>query len=108
MSTPLPHAPQIIQGGMGVGVSSWRLARRVADYVRKGGKAENTVGGACLCNGLMANIGLAQTQKWGREERLFTAGDDLVHLPLGSPERPRYSAADVLAYLHGEQHAVPA
>lgn len=73
----------------------------VADYVRKGGKEEDTRRRACLCNGLMANIGLAQTQKWGREERLFTAGDDLVHLPLGSAEHPRYSAADVIAYLRG-------
>lgn len=77
-------------------------AEPLADYVRKGGKEEDTRGRACLCNGLMANVGLAQTQKWGREERLFTAGDDLVHLPLGSAERPRYAAADVIAYLRGE------
>ena len=77
-------------------------AEPVADYVRKGGKEEDTRGRACLCNGLMANIGLGQTQKWGREERLFTAGDDLVHLPLGSAEHPRYDAADVIAFLRGE------
>src|SRR5690606_23178704 len=35
--TPSPRsAPQIIQGGMGVGVSSWRLARRVAELGRFG------------------------------------------------------------------------
>ena len=36
--TPSPASrpvPQIIQGGMGVGVSSWRLARRVAELLRK-------------------------------------------------------------------------
>lgn len=74
----------------------------VADYVRKGGKEEDTHRRACLCNGLMANIGLPQTQKWGREERLFTAGDDLIRLPLGSAEHPHYSAADVIGYLHGD------
>ena len=77
-------------------------AEPVADYVRKGGTEEETHGRACLCNGLMANIGLGQTQKWGPEERLFTAGDDLVHLPLGSAESPRYDVADVIAYLRGE------
>jgi NAD(P)H-dependent flavin oxidoreductase YrpB (nitropropane dioxygenase family) len=77
-------------------------AEPVADYVRKGGRAEDTPRRACLCNGLMANVGLGQTQKWGREERLFTAGDELLRLPLGSAEHPRYAAADVIAYLRGE------
>lgn len=77
-------------------------AEPVADYVRKGGKAEDTDRRACLCNALMANVGVGQTQRWGPEERLYTAGDDLVRLPLGSAEHPRYSAADVIAYLHGE------
>jgi NAD(P)H-dependent flavin oxidoreductase YrpB (nitropropane dioxygenase family) len=77
-------------------------AEPVADYLRKGGKEEDTERRACLCNGLMANIGLAQTQKWGREERLFTAGDDLVNLPLGSAARPRYSAEEVVRYLRPE------
>ena len=77
-------------------------AEPLADYVRKGGKEEDTHRRACLCNGLMANIGLGQTQKEGREERLFTAGDDLVQLPLGSAERPRYDVADVIAFLRGE------
>ncbi len=77
-------------------------AEPMADYVRKGGTEEETHGRACLCNGLMANIGLGQMQKGGREERLFTAGDDLVNLPLGSADFPRFGAADVIAYLRGE------
>jgi NAD(P)H-dependent flavin oxidoreductase YrpB (nitropropane dioxygenase family) len=76
-------------------------AEPVADYVRKGGRAEDTHRRACLCNALTANIGLGQVQKGGPEGRLYTAGDDLVHLPLGSAERPAYSAADVIAYLRG-------
>lgn len=78
-------------------------AEPVADYLRKGGEEEDTHRRACLCNALMANIGLGQTQKWGEEGQLFTAGDDLVRLPLGSAERPRYTAEDVVRYLRGEE-----
>src|SRR5690606_30537557 len=76
-------------------------AEPVDVYVRKGGKVEDTERRACLCNGLMANIGLGQEQKWGAEQPLFTAGDDLVKLPLGSADDPSYSAEDVIRYLHG-------
>jgi hypothetical protein len=41
-------------------------------------------------------------QKWGPEEKMFTAGDDLVNLPLASLETPEYSAEDVIRYLLGE------
>lgn len=71
----------------------------VEDYVRAGGRPEDTERRGCLCNGLMANIGLPQIQKWGKELPLFTGGDDLVDLPLGSAENPSYSAHDVLDYL---------
>ena len=80
-------------------------AEPVADYLRKHGQEDETQRRACLCNALLANIGLGQTQKWGREERLFTAGDDLVNLPLGSADHPRYTAADVIEYLRGETSA---
>lgn len=71
----------------------------VDDYVRKGGRAEDTERRGCLCNGLMANIGLPQVQDWGTELPLFTGGDDLTALPLGSVEAPAYSATDVIEYL---------
>jgi hypothetical protein len=48
----------------------------------------------------MANIGLAQKQKWGMELPLFTGGDDLRALTLGSIENPSYSAMDVIEYLY--------
>jgi len=80
-------------------------AEPVDAYVEKGGTREDTEGRGCLCNGLMANIGRAQEQKWGREGRLFTGGDDLVHLPLGSIDQPHYSAADVIRYLYGVHRA---
>ena len=77
-------------------------AEPVAAYVEKGGKLEDTERRGCLCNALMANIGLGQRQRWGKEEPLFTAGDSLVNLPLGSLEHPHYAAEDVIRYLHGQ------
>lgn len=77
-------------------------AEPIDTYVQKGGHIEDTYRRACLCNGLLANIGLGQVQKWGKESQLFTAGDDLVNIPLGSAENPSYSAEDVIRYLRGE------
>ena len=71
----------------------------VDDYIRKGGKAEDTDRRGCLCNGLMANIGHGQRRTTGDELPLFTGGDELLTLPLGSIEKPSYSALDVLDYL---------
>lgn len=47
-------------------------------YLKKGGEKPATEGRKCLCNGLMANIGLGQTRKDGYSEtRLVTLGQDL-------------------------------
>lgn len=73
----------------------------VDDYVRKGGDAADTEGRGCLCNALCANIGHAQVQKWDAERPLFTGGDALVDLPLGSSDDPHYTAQDVIDYLYG-------
>ncbi len=48
-------------------------------YVRKGGAPEDTVGRKCLCNALMANVGLAQVRRDGYvEEPAITLGQDLA------------------------------
>jgi NAD(P)H-dependent flavin oxidoreductase YrpB (nitropropane dioxygenase family) len=53
-------------------------AEPVGDYVRKGGKLEDTVGRKCLCNALTADVGLGQTRRDGYEEvPLVTLGADL-------------------------------
>ena len=70
-------------------------------YIKKYGKLEDTRGKKCLCNALLANIGLAQIRKSGyMEEVLVTLGDDLQPvsniLKNGSTS---YSAQDVLNYL---------
>lgn len=56
----------------------WRCpSEPVKDYVRKGGRVEDTVGRKCICNTLLAAAGWAQTQKDGSvEPAIFTSGDD--------------------------------
>jgi NAD(P)H-dependent flavin oxidoreductase YrpB (nitropropane dioxygenase family) len=53
-------------------------AEPVAAFTRKGGAAEATVGRKCLCNALMANVGLGQRRRSGYEEPpAVTLGADL-------------------------------
>jgi nitronate monooxygenase len=73
----------------------------VSLYVAKGGNADNTVGRKCLCNALVANIGLAQIRNGKHvEQGLITSGDDLAHigqfLPVG---QTAYRAEDVVEKL---------
>ncbi|MGD0681733.1 MAG: nitronate monooxygenase [Terracidiphilus sp.] len=77
-------------------------AEPVANYVAKGGKAEDTVGRKCLCNALLANIGLAQVRKGdlAEEPPLITVGDDLNTVAqFLAPGENSYGAADVVASL---------
>lgn len=70
----------------------------VSLYRFKGGMSENTAGRRCLCNGLMANIGLAQIRNGNRTEpALVTAGDDLCHVPeFLRPGCGSYGVAEVI------------
>jgi len=76
-------------------------AEPVANYLAKGGKAEDTVGRKCLCNALMANVGHAQMRKDDVEEpALVTVGDDLNTIATFlKPGRDSYGAADVVESL---------
>lgn len=76
-------------------------AEPVANYVAKGGKAEDTVGRKCLCNALLANVGHAQLRKGGAvEPPLVTAGDDLNAIAqFLAPGANSYSASDVVQSL---------
>ena len=74
-------------------------AEPVADYVKKGGKVEDTVGRRCLCNALMADVGHAQVREEGEEPPLLTSGDDLMTIGAFLAGRTRYTADDVLDYL---------
>jgi NAD(P)H-dependent flavin oxidoreductase YrpB (nitropropane dioxygenase family) len=76
-------------------------AEPVKTYESRGGDPDEAEGRACLCNALLANIGHAQRRKDGPEPPLFTGGDALEDLPLGSEEDPQYDADDVIDYLYG-------
>lgn len=75
-----------------------------ADYVAKGGDAADCEGRKCLCNALLANLGLGQWRRDGRREQpLLTAGDDLSQIgDVMGDQLSDYSAADVLAMLRQE------
>ncbi|MHB1070849.1 MAG: nitronate monooxygenase, partial [Gemmatimonadaceae bacterium] len=78
-------------------------AAPVREYTNSGGTEEDTVGRRCLCNGLMAVIGLGQLRKNGTvEPPMITSGDYVTELSHVARGRTSYSAADVLAYLLGE------
>jgi nitronate monooxygenase len=75
-------------------------AEPTPDYVRKGGRIEDTHGRKCVCNGLVATAGLGQWRRDGPEPVLVTAGDDVAGLARFLPDgRSSYSASDVVAYL---------
>jgi len=80
----------------------WRCpAEPIDDYVAKGGAEEDTIGRKCLCNSLMAAVGLGQLRRSGLEEpMLLTAGDDVADVArFLPPGADTYGAADVINYL---------
>lgn len=85
------------------GQIGYRCAAEPVDaFVAKGGEAAQTAGRKCLCNSLLANVGLAEPQVHGAlEPPLLTAGDDLdairSYLPAGETGGDGdYAAAEVL------------
>lgn len=76
-------------------------AEPVGDYIAKGGKIEETEGRKCICNGLMATIGMAQYRKSGEHEPpIVTAGDEVRNIGcFVRPGSDRYSALDVIVAL---------
>lgn len=84
------------------GTVGYRCASEpVEDYLKKGGALEDTEGRKCVCNGLLATIGLAQVQKvGGKELPLITSGDEVAQLAKYVPHgRTSYSASDVIDFL---------
>jgi len=74
-------------------------------FIDKGGTEAGTVNKQCLCNGLLATIGMGQSRKGELEFPLITAGDDFSfakHLP------ENYGAVDVVNYLLGKTPSVAA
>lgn len=72
------------------------------DYVRKGGKIEDTFGCKCLCNGLPADVGLGKTRKDGyREPPILTMGKDLSFIPRIAKKPEPYPIEDVIKFILG-------
>jgi len=72
-------------------------------YLAKGGHLEDTQGRRCLCNNLLAAIGLGQMQTGGYlEPGMITSGDDLSGIRALLPRcngNGLFGAEDVLRYL---------
>lgn len=69
-------------------------------YIKKGGCLEDTVGRQCLCNGLLATIGLGQVRAHGDELPIITSGEDFSAVArLSGHSGTTYSARDVIEYL---------
>lgn len=71
------------------------------EYLRKLGNEKELEGRKCLCNGLLASIGLAQRRGTGYVEiPIITSGKDLSIIPkLLQDGKTSYSAADVIEML---------
>jgi nitronate monooxygenase len=85
------------------GAIVWRCpGEPVEAYLRKGGKLADTAGRKCICNALIANVGMPQVRADGRPEMpLVTCGNDaneVAHFA-GSMEAETYSARDVIERL---------
>ena len=84
------------------GTTGYRCpAEPVADYVRKGGTREETLGRECVCNGLLATIGLAQVNAENLSALpLLTAGNEITNIArFLKPGCDTFSAAEVVQRL---------
>ena len=70
-------------------------------FLKKGGRIEDTIGRKCICNGLVATIGLPQIRPSGhREVPIVTSGDDLRLIArFVKNDKLSYTAEDVIRYI---------
>jgi nitronate monooxygenase len=77
-------------------------AEPVATYVGKGGAEGDTAERRCLCNGLMATVGIGQVTARGASELpLLTSGDEIAAVAPLLNGREDYGVADVVTHLLG-------
>jgi nitronate monooxygenase len=93
----LREAYRTPEGGIGYRCA----AEPETSYISKGGDPAATVGRKCVCNALLATIGLAQVRgSRHTEPGIVTSGDDLVgNMRFLRPGATHYSAADVVEHL---------
>ena len=74
-----------------------------AAFIMKGGKPADVAGRKCLCNALIANVGMPQKFADGTSELpLITLGDDYMNIGrFCDAEHPDFTAADVVRILLG-------
>ncbi|HET9930191.1 MAG TPA: nitronate monooxygenase [Polyangiaceae bacterium] len=73
-------------------------------FLAKGGDPADSANKLCLCNQLLATVGLGQTRPSGDELPLLTAGYDLTEIAaVLPPGATRYSARDVLNFVVGPE-----
>ena len=81
----------------------WRCpGERVDAYIGKGGDPADTVGRKCVCNALLANVGLGQVRSDGGQELpLVTCGDQVSELARFASlnDGEVYAVRDVIEYL---------
>ena len=71
-------------------------------YEQKGGKKADAAGKVCLCNGLLATIGLGQIRKLSVELPIVTAGQNFEYLRHVMAETAQsYGAKQVIDYILG-------
>lgn len=81
-------------------------AEPVDDYVQKGGNADETNKRVCLCNGLLATVGLAQIHHKKQEKPILTLGDNVTEITRRIVEftgSKSFSAKDVIHFLKSKQ-----
>jgi NAD(P)H-dependent flavin oxidoreductase YrpB (nitropropane dioxygenase family) len=95
--------PYLIEGTDKIGYRC--SAEPVDKYVSKGGKQEATMGRVCLCNALLAAVGLGQVRDGGKyhEEAVVTLGDKTPETvkQLVGRYGLHFTAAQVVEYLRG-------
>jgi NAD(P)H-dependent flavin oxidoreductase YrpB (nitropropane dioxygenase family) len=70
------------------------------NFLARGGAMEGTIGKRCLCNGLLATVGLGQIRDGVSEPPFVTSGDDWSFLPhVTQGDDIDYGAVDVIEYL---------
>lgn len=81
------------------GSIGWRCPGEPLDaYLRKSGVEAETQGRKCICNGLVATVGLGQQRRTGPEAPILTSGNDIQSITqfLATEEAECYSADDVI------------
>lgn len=78
-------------------------AEPIANYIKSGGTEAGTLDKQCLCNGLMATIGLGQIRKDGNAEPpIITSGEDFSSVEnLVKKHNGPYSAKNAIDYILG-------